>query len=252
MKRSFLIISVLLLLISSVAGASASPKHVLLISNPQMTLLWSEYLSAIPNLKVTVANEPDLIDDIFGVFDPDQMADYDAFVIGELFMEANKTGAVLMSEEVQQAIAQRVFEGAGLVHAGGWNAYQGGMADWAGNWHGTVIAEVLPVQISADWDTNDEGVEAPTIHVPDHPIVADLDWENAPRFGGYNMVTAKDEATVIAADDEAGFPLIVAGTYGEGKTVAYTGGFGSGWDSDFIQWSDFQQLWVQLIQFLID
>ncbi len=251
MKRKTIVFLTLLMLVLAVGVAGASSKHVLLISNPQMTLLWSDYLSNNPNITVTVANEPDLIDDIFGVFDAEAIAGYDAFVIGELFMEAGRTGATLMTAEVQDAIKARVAEGAGLVLAGGWNSYQGGMADWSGNWHGTSIAEILPVEISADWDTNDTGVENPEIFDANHPIVAGLDWANAPRFGGYNLVTAKVGASVIAGDAEARRPVIVAGTYGEGNTVAYAGGFGSGWDQDFIQWSDFEQLWVQLIDFLL-
>lgn len=242
----------LLVIFGAASIVSASDKHVLLISNPQMTLFWSEILEDAPGVITTVANEPDLLDDIFGVFDADQMAEYDAFVIGELFMEAGKTGAVLMPEEIQQAIQDRVAEGAGLVLAGGWNSYQGGTDDWAGNWHGTILAEVLPVNISNEWDTNDAGTENLKIARADHSIANGLDWINVTRFGGYNVTTAKDDSVVIMEDLDSGAPLIVAGTFGEGKTVAYTGGFGSGWDEDFSEWSDFGQLWVQIVQYLVD
>src|SRR5690554_5737324 len=116
MKKKLLVLAALFILVlGTVSMAGAASKHVLLISNPNMTMLWSDYLSNDPDIKVTVAQEPDLLDDLFGVFDEDAMASYDAIVMGELFMEAGNTGAVLMPEDIQTAIKERVADGAGFV-----------------------------------------------------------------------------------------------------------------------------------------
>jgi len=126
------------------------------------------------------------------------------------------------------------------------------MEDWSGQWQGTAIDTALPVTISADWDTNDDGVSAPHLDLPDHPIVAGLDWASVERFGGFNMLAPEENTTIVLSDPASGYPLIVVGEYGAGKTVAYAGGLAGGWDEDFISWVDFPKMWLQLARYLID
>lgn len=252
MNKRILSVAIGLFLVLTMANMTmAAQKHVLLIGKPDQTSLWAEYLSADPKLEITEANEPDL-DESSELFAPEALASYDAIVLGELVMGAANNGSVVMPAKIQEAIKERVAAGAGFVHVGGWCAYQGGCDDWAGLWHGTPIDEILPVDISASWDTNDDGTQIPRLNQANHPIVADLDWRAVTRVGGYNKVTVAEGGTVVMSDPKSKDPLIVVGTYGEGKTVAYTGGFAGGWDEDFIRWSDFPKLWIQLVRYLAE
>ena len=77
-----------------------------------------------------------------------------------------------------------------------------------------------------------------------HPVVAGLgtDW---PQLLGYNRVMAKSEAMVIArigAD-----PLIVAGTFGKGRAIAFTSDCGPHWaPPPFVDWPGYDRLWAQM------
>ena len=75
----------------------------------------------------------------------------------------------------------------------------------------------------------------------EHPIGAGISgaW---PALLGYNRLTAKDEATVVATvgDD----PLIVAGTHGKGRSVAFASDCGPHWaPPPFVEWSGYATLW---------
>lgn len=249
-KRILTLSIVICLLLAGVGLASAAPKHILLLAKPEQTALLSDYLKA--DFQITVANEADLLDPNSELFRAEAMASYDAFIVGEIVLGAGFNGATVMDADLQAAIKDRVNAGAGFVHIGGWCSYQGGNADWSGQWHGTPIDEILPVNISSNWDTNDDGCDIPRLNDAKHPIVAGLDWRAVQRIGGYNKVTAAEGSTVIMTDSKTKLPLIVAGTYGSGTTVAYTGGLAGGWDQDFIKWSDFPKMWLQIATFITE
>lgn len=250
MKRKLIVFSLLVSLFMFSSVGLAAPKHLLLIAKPDQTLALSDYLGS--SFTLTVANEADLLDPNSELFTPEAMAGYDGIFVGELVLGAGTNGSLIMDPDLQLAIQERVKAGAGFVHIGGWCSYQGGMADWSGQWRGTPIDEILPVDISSSWDTYDDGAEIPRLMDPKHPIVAGLDWRALQRVGGYNKVTVAEGGHVVMSDPKTKLPLIVTGTYGEGKTVAFLPGLAGGWDEDFRKWSDFPQLWVQIAQFLTE
>lgn len=253
MRKNLVILTLVACLVLATAGlAMASEAHILLIAKGEQLELLEEYLSADDSITVTSAFPETLFDTGAEQFSEEALNSYDAFIIGEVVLGEALNGSVAMEAWLQEAIADRVEAGAGFAMIGGWCSYQGGMEAWSGQWHGTPIDEILPVDISADWDTNDEGANTPQLDQPNHPIVAGLDWASVERFGGYNKVTVADGGTVVLSDPEAEYPLITVGTYGAGTTVAYTGGLGGGWDESIIEWADFPQLWLQLARYLVD
>lgn len=141
------------------------------------------------------------------------------------------------------AIRDYVEAGGGFVMIGGYMTFQG--IDGKGQYSGTAVEEVLPVAISR----NDDRVECPqgvVARVVDtaHPISAGLDgaW---PHLLGFNRVTAKNGASVIATvgDD----PLIVAGQYGKGRSVAFTSDCAPHWaPAAFVDWPGYARLWQQI------
>ena len=66
-----------------------------------------------------------------------------------------------------------------------------------------------------------------------------------PALLGYNRLTAKTGADVVAlvGDD----PLIVAGTHGKGRAVAFASDCGPHWAPPaFVNWKGYARLWPQI------
>ena len=138
------------------------------------------------------------------------------------------------------SIRDYVKNGGGLVMIGGYLTFQG--IEAKGKYAGSPIEEVLPVQLYH----HDDRVESPqgvTPHVgdPGHPIVAGLGgtW---PDLLGYNEVQTKPEGEVIVR--VGGDPLIAVGSFGKGRSVAFTSDCGPHWaPPPFCDWAGYAPLW---------
>jgi uncharacterized membrane protein len=143
-------------------------------------------------------------------------------------------------------IKEYVEKGKAFVMAGGWNSFQG--LRGIPGYHGTVIEEILPVQIqeSDDRVETPQGVR-PKVMVPGHPIFADLPsrW---PLFLGYNRVVAKEGAEVLATIN--GDPLIAVSKCGRGKTMAFTSDLAKHWGTDFVAWKGYGAFWHNALLWL--
>jgi uncharacterized membrane protein len=126
---------------------------------------------------------------------------------------------------------------------GGYLTFQG--IDAKAQYAGSPIEEALPVAI----EKGDDRVEAPQGIEPlvtdaAHPIVAGLEatW---PILLGYNRIAAKPGTSLVASvgDD----PLIVAGDFGKGRSVAFASDCGPHWaPPPFVDWAGYDRLWTQL------
>ncbi|MBK8084813.1 MAG: cytoplasmic protein [Devosia sp.] len=141
------------------------------------------------------------------------------------------------------SIRDYVEGGGGLVMIGGYLTFQG--IEAKGKWAGTPVEEALPVRLHH----RDDRVESPqgvVPHVgdPSHPIVAGLaaEW---PALLGFNEVEARPDAEVLVR--VAGHPLVVAGTFGKGRSVAFTSDCGPHWaPPPFCDWAGYAPLWNQI------
>jgi uncharacterized membrane protein len=134
--------------------------------------------------------------------------------------------------------------GGGLVMVGGYLTFQG--IDAKGRYAGSAVEEALPVTMLPvdDRVETPEGVE-PMVTDPGHPIVAGLP-ERWPALLGYNRLTARPEAQVVARAGQD--PLIVAWSYGEGRAVAFASDCGPHWAPPaFVEWEGYARLWQNLI-----
>jgi len=141
------------------------------------------------------------------------------------------------------AIRDYVRAGGGFVMIGGYMTFQG--VEAKAQYAGSAAEEVLPVTIDR-WDDRVEAPQGahPTASDASHPIVAGLGG-NWPNLLGYNRVTPKAGATLVAkvGDD----PLIVAGSFGKGRSVAFTSDCGPHWaPPPFVEWPGYATLWAQL------
>jgi uncharacterized membrane protein len=143
--------------------------------------------------------------------------------------------------------------GGGLVMVGGYYSFQG--INGGARYRGTPVEEVLPVSILPHDDRVEvpEGCRAEVLD-SNHPITKGLgrDW---PPLLGFNEVVLKDADGVRllarAPQDQGGHPLLVAGTYGRGRTVAWTSDIGPHWVSAaFADWTGFTRLWRQILGWL--
>jgi uncharacterized membrane protein len=141
-----------------------------------------------------------------------------------------------------QAIRDYVANGGGFVMIGGYLTFQG--IDAKAQYAGSAIEEALPVTLLR----HDDRAECPQGTTPvvalTHPIVDGLEgpW---PDLLGYNQIVPKAGATVLVTvgDD----PLIVAGSFGKGRAVAFASDCGPHWaPSAFVEWSGYQRLWGQI------
>jgi uncharacterized membrane protein len=100
------------------------------------------------------------------------------------------------------------------------------------------------MQLTDDRVEVPSGVE-PVVHLPDHPIVAGLGvgW---PVLLGYNRVRPRDGADLVVGVGED--PLIVAGTHGQGRAVAFTSDCGPHWcPPPFMEWEGYAVMWSQVV-----
>lgn len=143
-----------------------------------------------------------------------------------------------------EAIREYVQNGGGFVMIGGYLTFQG--IDAKARYRDTAVAEVLPVQMEAGDDRCEkpQGI-IPTVRDRDHPIVAGLpdEW---PALLGYNRFAAKPDGTVVAS--VGADPLIVAGAFGKGRSVAFASDCGPHWaPPPFVDWDGYATLWRQIV-----
>lgn len=140
-----------------------------------------------------------------------------------------------------------VADGGGLAMAGGYYSFQG--INGAAHYRGTAIEDALPVTIHP-WD---DRVEAPEglvaeVAVASHPILDGVPtpW---PALLGYNELTAKPEATVLATCNH--HPLLVVGACGHGRSLAWASDVGPHWCPEpFATWPGFARLWSNIAHWL--
>jgi uncharacterized membrane protein len=246
--RLLLVVMVLALVASSFAYVGAATKNVLVLAKSDQYDFLKKVCKADAGIKFTLAitayppaEEPNLTDE--------GLKGFDAVILGELVSGEGTNGAKMLTADQMNAIKKRVEAGGNFFMFGGWCSFQGGSGGgWAGQWGGTPIAEIAPVNIGPDWDNNDNPGTI-VLDLPNDPIVAGLDWAKAPQVGGHNKLSAKTGATVIAHVKEDNLPLIVTGKFGQGKTLAYASTFG-GWDKEISKWADYEKFWYQMIKFV--
>jgi uncharacterized membrane protein len=141
-------------------------------------------------------------------------------------------------------IKEYVRNGGGLIMAGGYLSFQGIYG--SARYHRTPIEEVLPVTISAvdDRVEKPEGIN-PIVKKAEHPIMQGVEGE-WPYLLGFNEVVPKEDGDVLATvgDD----PLLVTGSFGKGRSVAWTSDVGPHWcPKEFVEWTGYTRLWRQIV-----
>lgn len=182
----------------------------------------------------------------------EELKKYDAIVLSDVgsntFLLQNKTfyeGKIVPNS--LELIKQFVEEGGGFLMIGGYLSFTG--VDAKANFKHTAIGEILPIEMldRDDRVETPQGVR-PVVLAADHPVLQGIDpaW---PPFLGYNQFATKAGATeLVRVNDD---PFLVVGTYKKGKTAAFASDCAPHWGPvEFMNWSCYQQLWVNIINYL--
>jgi uncharacterized membrane protein len=144
--------------------------------------------------------------------------------------------------------------GGGLGMIGGYFSFQG--IDGKARWRNTPVEDVLPVSCLAYDDRLEipEGFSPKITRGSKHPILKGLDdaW---PVLLGANEVVVKPgtDVEILASlpEEEGGHPLLVTGSFGKGRTLAYMSDVGPHWSpAAFGEWPGFSLLWRNMLGWL--
>jgi len=187
-------------------------------------------------------------------FTAEELAQYDTVILSDigantLLLHPDTFSRSKIMPNRLKAIRDYVANGGGFVMIGGYLTFQG--IDAKGQYAGSPIEEILPVQLQS----NDDRVECPEGIIPvvvdnSHEMVAGLD-KQWPALLGYNRLSAKADAQTLVSVGKD--PLLVAGIYGKGRTVAFASDCSPHWAPiAFCEWKGYNKLFQQLISWASD
>ena len=211
-----------------------------------------EALETMPDVEPKFLDGPDTMTDF--PRSVEKLQEYDALIISDLSrgtLEPHFFDDAIPGPNMLRIIKRYVESGGALVYAGGWMTFQG--YHGVGNWEGTPVEDVLPVNIRPVFDDRVERPEGskPELLDTDHPLTANLDDDGLPTVYGYNEVDDfASGADPLATVD--GYPLLAAGEFGEGRSVAYTSDPGIKWGYGMVEWDEYQTFWHNALEWATD
>ena len=182
-------------------------------------------------------------------FDAQALSDYDCVMLSDigantLLLHPDTFVRSKVLPNRLEAIRDYVENGGGFVMIGGYMTFQG--IDAKARYRDTAVADVLPVEMEAGDDRREmpQGI-APKVNDDTHPIAAGLPGE-WPALLGYNRFSAKPGGTVVVSVGSD--PLVVAGSFGKGRSVAFASDCGPHWaPPPFVEWDGYATLWRQIV-----
>ena len=142
-------------------------------------------------------------------------------------------------------LADWVYEGHGLMMAGGYLSFAG--FEGKGHYHGTAVERAMTVHI----DPFDDRMERPQGVNPEicarHGIVDGLG--EVPCLLGYQHITAKEDAKVLMTVEDD--PMLVIGEYGHGRSLAFASDISPHWaPAEFMAWNGYATLFSNCVDWL--
>ncbi len=144
-------------------------------------------------------------------------------------------------------IKEFVAQGGGFCMIGGYLTFQGFEAK--GNYKGTPVEEVLPVDLHA-FDDRHEMPEGFTMELtdPSHDVLKGISGP-IPFMLGYNRLVPKADAKILAKYEND--PIIAVMEYGKGRSMAYASDCSPHWSSmEFCTWEHYPKLWQNIVHWL--
>lgn len=181
----------------------------------------------------------------------------DVFIIGDLDSRALFRAGE--HEESLRLLEQQIGSGKGLLMLGGYHSFGPGL------YQQTPLADVLPIKIAPgerqDFDREirkDLHIERPLRLRPtkehfltrlDESPDSRLKWNALPPLVGANSFQGVKESAEVLLEGDNGQPLLVAGSYGAGRVLAFAG------DSSWRWWTygyeeEYKRFWRQVLLWL--
>lgn len=178
----------------------------------------------------------------------EELAEYDVLIISDLTrgtLEPHFQEDAIPGPNVHRVIREYVEGGGGLLYVGGWMTFQG--YHGVGNWAGTPVTDVLPVEVLRVYDDRTERPAGGDVTVTDadHHITDPI--AEFPPVYGYNETGDLDDgATSLATVD--GHHLLATGEYGDGRSVAYASDAGPKWGLGIMDWDGYDGLFLRSLR----
>lgn len=148
---------------------------------------------------------------------------------------------------------EAVRGGTHAIFLGGWLSFNGEMGK--GGWGRTQLAQILPCECleTEDLRENTEGFRV-VPRDPRHPLLGGVAIDSIPPILGYNRVKARPGCEVVATwsdgQEETHDPAITTGTFGRGRTLAYTSDPAPHWGCNFVFWEQYAVFWTAVCDWL--
>jgi len=125
----------------------------------------------------------------------------------------------------------------------------GGYTD-SPSWQITTVGPLLPVELV---ERKTMGVTwKPVVVSKDDPLMTALPWASCPIFHGYNEVTVKDGAKLLAkTNTNPENPFMVVWNVGSGRTFAFCTDWTPGWGQSFMLWNYYPDFTVYSVYYTI-
>jgi uncharacterized membrane protein len=133
--------------------------------------------------------------------------------------------------------------GKGIMFLGGWLSFSGEMGK--GGWNRSGLAEILPVECLTceDLVESTEGFTAVRAEKCSE-VFSRIDFDSFPPILGYNKTAARRGSTLHLTVSRTGDPLLVTGTFGKGRVLAYMSDPAPHWGCNFIFWERYDEFWL--------
>lgn len=166
---------------------------------------------------------------------------------GKLLILSDYPASRVSPALMQQIVEQHQY-GMNLLMIGGWESFQG----LDGKWQGTPVGDLLPVIMQPTDDRmNVDGPAFVRCH-GNHAITRDLPWDSRPPLiGGFNRVTAKQDAHTLLSVDlntacrtptgmelqlQSTHPLLVVREQGPGRIACLMTDLAPHWVGPLVDW----------------
>ena len=184
--------------------------------------------------------------------DAEGLSKYDVIILSDVGYQnfklpfGNRERIAPMGPNRITPFRQWVLDGGGLIMAGGWLTFSG--LNGKGMWGLSPMADVLPVTMERGIDDLIDHPDGAALDVvlPEHPIVAGVDFDPNLIILGYNRVFPKEGSEIVMTSRQD--PLLVTGTAGKGRSVAYTTDPTYHLCGNLPEWENYGLLWERMVK----
>jgi uncharacterized membrane protein len=190
------------------------------------------------------------------------LADYDVLIFSDVeaknfqlapsFFDRQKFGtAILTFPDRVRLTVEAIQAGKSTLFLGGWLSFTGEMGK--GGWNRTRLRDILPVQCS-DYEDLIESTEGFTAQVTNagRTVFQGIDFATFPPILGYNKTAPRENCATLLTVAETGDPLVTAGTFGQGKVLAYMSDPAPHWGCNFVFWPQYADFWLRCIEYVVN